>query len=188
MKRSRYVSLVGMGATALLLAACDDPNEIVSAKAFTDVAACVADGVDEAACTSAFNAAETAYDTDYPKYASQADCEANAGDGRCEADYPNARNPSFRPVMLGFLMGAALANNRVQPQALVANAQSVSGRATAAGVAVAGQGANVSVPARAATRPAASQIASAHTQSRGGFGATASRVSSAGSAAHSSGG
>ncbi|MGE0768365.1 MAG: DUF1190 domain-containing protein [Hyphomicrobiaceae bacterium] len=175
MKRSRHVTLVSMGACALALAACDDPNALVPIKAYEDVAACVADGFARGQCNAAFVAAENAYETTYPKYASQAECEANAGVEGCELDHPSSRSASWRPSMVGFLMGASI-GSRVQPQPIVPHAASPSGRATAGGIPLAAHGANASIPARAASVPSASQVAKAHTTARGGFGGTASKV------------
>ncbi len=189
MKRSRFVALVGMGASAVLLTACEDPNELLDAKAYHSVTACVSDGNNKSVCSNAFYAAEENYNTNYPKYASQIDCEDNAGIGKCEPDYPNARNHSWRPLMTGFLMGAAL-NSRVKPQPLVASKRSDSGRSTAGGVFIMARGFNAAVPARAAAPATQSQIAKAHatakTTARGGFGSTAGRVSSAGHSSSSS--
>lgn len=189
MKRSRYVALIGMGTGAFILTACEDPNEMLAAESFENVAACVAAGHDEADCTSASETAVMSYEDVHPKYAKQADCEKNAGEGRCEPDYPNAREHSWRPSMLGFLIGTAIAS-RVEPQPVVANAASSSGRATVGGAPIVGNGQNVTVPARAAAPATVKQIASAHTAAttvaRGGFGTTAARVS--GSAGHTAGG
>ncbi|MFV0297239.1 MAG: DUF1190 domain-containing protein [Hyphomicrobiaceae bacterium] len=186
MKRSRYVALVGMSTSALFLTACDDPNQLVQAKVYDSIQACVADGNDQAQCARQFYTARDQYDANYPKYASKWDCEANAGADKCEPDYPNARSPSFRPMMLGFLLGAAMSDNR-QPRTvpLIANAASPSGRATASGMPIQPQGVNVRVPVTATRPVTASQLAKAHphmkatTTARGGFGGTAAKVSSA---------
>lgn len=179
MKRSRYVALFGMGTGALMLAACEDPNELVPVKSYETVAACVADGFADNQCATALRAAQETYEAAYPKYADQFDCEDNAGEGKCEADNPNSRNPSWRPSMVGFMIGA-LAGSRVQPQPVVSNLSSPTGRATATGVPIAGHGTSASVPARAAAAPTAAAVAAAHTQTRGGFGSTASRVAGSG--------
>lgn len=181
MKRSRYVALFSMGASALVLAACEDPNGVVPVKAYESVAACVADGFAQGQCSASFVAAENAYEAAYPKYESKADCEVNAGPGKCEEDHPSSRDANWRPSMLGFLMGAAI-GSRMQPQPVVANAASPSGRATPTGVPLAGQGANVNIPRRATALPSAAQVERAHTQSRGGFGGTASKVAASGAA------
>jgi uncharacterized protein YgiB involved in biofilm formation len=190
MKRSRYVALLTMGASALALAACDDPNEIVPVKAYATIAECAADGVSESACRTSFNEAEKAYEKAYPKYQSRLDCEDNAGPEQCEKDYPNSRDASWRPSMIGFIMGMAAA--RAQPQPVLPNAASPSGRATATGVPLAGRGPNVTMAARGASAPSAAQVAKSHTQARGGFGGSAARIasgsSSPSSASRSSGG
>lgn len=191
MKRSRYVALFSMGASALVLAACEDPNEIVPVKAYSSVAECVADGFAQAQCNASFVAAENAYEQAYPKYESKAECEVNAGPESCELDRPSSRDGSWRPSMLGFMMGAAI-GSRMQPQPVVANAASPTGRATATGVPLMGNGANAAVPRGATAAPSAAQVAKAHTQSRGGFGSTAAKVagspSASGGAKVSSGG
>ncbi|MEZ5818483.1 MAG: DUF1190 domain-containing protein [Hyphomicrobiaceae bacterium] len=191
MKRSRYVALFSMGASALVLAACEDPNELLPVKAYDNVAACVADGFSEAQCSSAMVAAENAYEQAYPKYDSKYDCEANAGTGKCEVDHPSSRSGSWRPSMLGFMMGAAI-GSRVQPQPIVANAASPTGRATATGVPLAGRGSSLTMPRHATAPLTQTNVAKAHTHSRGGFGSTATKVagggsSSGGSRAHAGG-
>jgi uncharacterized protein YgiB involved in biofilm formation len=177
MKRSRFVALISMGAGALALSACEDPNELIDAKAYETVAACVADGRGESDCRSAMATADAAYQQAYPKYDNQFDCEDIAGIGKCEKDYPNSREASWRPSMTGFLIGAAL-GSRVQPQPLVAHAASPSGRATAGGTPVAA-GVATRIPAHSAAAASPTQVAKAHGRapavSRGGFGATASR-------------
>ncbi len=171
-----------MGTGALMLAACEDPNELVPVKAYDSVAACVADGFAKTQCTTALRAAQDNYEAAYPKYADQFDCEDNAGEGKCEPDNPNSRNPSWRPSMVGFMIGA-LAASRVQPQPVVSSLGSPTGRATATGVPITGRGAAATVPARAAAAPTPTSVANAHTQARGGFGSTASRVAGSGSSA-----
>ncbi|MGD9804781.1 MAG: DUF1190 domain-containing protein [Hyphomicrobiaceae bacterium] len=184
MKRSRYVALFSMGASALALAACEDPNALVPVKAYETVAACVADGFSQSQCTTAFVTAENSYESTYPKYESQAECEVNAGPENCELDHPSSRSANWRPSMIGFLMGAAI-GSRAQPQPIVSNASSPTGRATATGFPVAGRGSNATIPSRLASTPTAAQVGKAHTLSRGGFGGTASKIAtSAPSASH----
>jgi uncharacterized protein YgiB involved in biofilm formation len=173
-----------MGASALALAACDDPNALVPVKAYDNVAACVSDGFSQSQCNAAFVAAENAYESTYPKYESEADCEVNAGAENCELDYPSSKSASWRPTMVGFLMGAAIGSS-AQPQPLVSNAASPTGRATATGFPISARGSNTSIPLRVAATPSASQVGKAHTLTRGGFGSTASRVASTPSASHS---
>jgi len=182
MKRSRYVALFSMGASAFALAACEDSNALVPVKAYENVAACVADGFSQSQCSAAFVAAENAYESAYPKYTSQAECEVNAGPENCELDYPSSRSASWRPSMVGFLMGAAI-GSRAQPQPIVPNAASPSGRATATGFPITAHGTGASIPSRVAAAPSASQVAKAHTVARGGFGGTASRVAASASSA-----
>jgi len=183
MKRSRYVALFSMGASALSLAACDDPNALIPVKAYDSVAACVADGFSQSRCNAAFVSAENAYEKTYPKYASQAECEVNAGPEHCELDYPSSRSASWRPTMVGFLMGAAIGSS-AQPQPIVSNSASATGRATATGFPITARGANASIPVRVATTPSASEVAKSHTRARGGFGSTASKIASSPSASH----
>lgn len=187
MKRSRHVALFGIGVSALMLSACEDPNEVVPVKAYDSVATCLADGNDRATCGAALAEAENAYDSAYPKYDAKGDCEANAGADKCELDYPNSRDGSWRPLMTGFLLGMA-ASSRTPAQPLVANAASPTGRATVSGYPITSRSVNAVVPRQVASAPAASQVAKGHTQARGGFGSTASRVASSGSAGTASAG
>jgi uncharacterized protein YgiB involved in biofilm formation len=172
-----------MGVSALALAACEDPNALIPAKAYENVAACVEDGFSQAQCNASFVAAENAYEKAYPKYDSQAECEVNAGPEKCELDHPSSRSGNWRPTMIGFLMGAAAAS-RIEPQPIVPSASSPTGRATATGQAI-GRGTNGNIPVRAAAAPTATQVAKSHTLARGGFGSTASKVAATPSAAAS---
>jgi len=175
MKRSRQIALLGMGFSVLALTSCDDPNEIVPVKAYATVDECISDGFSKVVCARSLSAAQEAYDKAYPKYASEEDCEDKTGTGNCEKDYPSRRDSAWRPAMLGFI----LAGSRVQPQAVIANPAVPGGRATAAGVPISGSGSAARMPLRGAAAPSRSQVAKAQTQSRGGFGSTATRVSTA---------
>lgn len=190
MKRSHYIALLGMGASAVVLTACEDPDAVTPVKAYASVAECAADGFDTATCQKAQAAAEDGYDQAYPRYGNQFACEANAGEGRCERDYPNSRHASWRPSMIGFIMPGP----GVQPQAIVARAGSPTGRATAAGMPLSRNGSATVIAVRAGAAPTASQIVNGHpeaatrTVARGGFGATAARIAASGSSGRSFGG
>lgn len=181
MKRSRAVALLSMGASALVLAACESSDTPVETMSFASIEECVADGrLGNLACEDAFYAARDGYEAAYPKFANKGECEDMAGEGECEEDRPSSRNTSWRPMMIGFLAGMS----RVQPQAVIPNAATPDGRSTASGAPVRGSGANVTVPASARSRPAGAAVAAVATATRGGFGGTATAMS----AGHSSGG
>jgi uncharacterized protein YgiB involved in biofilm formation len=188
MKRSRAVALLSMGASALVLAACESSDAPVETMSFATIEECVADGrLGNLACEDAFYAARDGYEAAYPKFADKAGCEDMAGEGECEEDRPNSRNSSWRPMMIGFLAGMS----RVQPQAVIPNAAAPDGRSTASGAHVRGNGPSVTVPASARSRPTGAAVAAVATSSRGGFGGTASAMSASsghGSGSHSSGG
>lgn len=192
MKRSRKIAILTMGATAIALSACGG-DDIIDVKQYADVAECTAGGTfDKKQCQDAFIEARDGYEAAYPKYASKHECEDTAGDGECEVDRPNAkaRDQSWRPPMVAFIMAAS----RVQPQAVVPNLASPSGLATASGAPVTARaGAGAAIQRSAAARPQAAQVqqgvqtAKAVTASRGGFGSSSASASAGSGSAHGGG-
>jgi uncharacterized protein YgiB involved in biofilm formation len=109
MKRSRYVALLAMGASALALSACGESE--TPAGVYTGVDQCITDKqFTEAECRKAFDTAKEEHKKVAPKYASKADCEADFGVGKCE-DSPyrtSSGTSTFMPLMIGYMLGRTL--------------------------------------------------------------------------------
>ena len=109
MKRSKYVALLAMGASALALSACGESE--TPAGVYTSADQCIADKqFTEAECTKAFDTAKEEHKKVAPKYASKADCEADFGVGKCE-DSPyrtSSGTSTFMPLMIGYMLGRTL--------------------------------------------------------------------------------
>jgi uncharacterized protein YgiB involved in biofilm formation len=205
-KRSRVVllTMMGVGFGALVLAELwPRGGGTVPAGVFQDVDTCINSGrYDRATCNAAF--AEAAkHDVEHaPRFASQADCEADFAPGSCQAlpQQPGAAagsGPSFAPVMAGVLIGGALAaaagsagapavqpvyrscsadpQDRCQPAAGTGGGGGYHGGGlyTCSGYRVGSSYGTTRV------EPAAFNTVRATTLSRGGFGARARAVSSA---------
>ncbi|MGF1641626.1 MAG: DUF1190 domain-containing protein [Rhodospirillales bacterium] len=177
MKRSRSIALVMMGASSIVLTACDEPQ--VDAYLFRDVEQCVDQpGASRAACEEAYGVASGQHASVAPKYASKADCEADFGAGQCEtAPYQTDSGGSvFMPLMMGYMMGSMLGRGSgAAPQPLYRTAADPSAFRTADNRS-AGATTGATRVARAATVP---PTAKAYTVARGGFGAGAGTYGSA---------
>ena len=109
MKRSRYVALLAMGASALALTACGESE--TPAGVYTSVEQCVADKqFSQAECDKAFGEARKEHDKVAPKYASKAYCEADFGAGKCEEAPTRTTSgmSTFMPLMIGYMLGRTL--------------------------------------------------------------------------------
>ena len=129
LKRSRILHLSSLMATAsFTLAACSQPPEQVASApqggweapdeggAFATVADCVASGT---ATAEECAAAEEAAVANAPKYASQADCEQEFGEGQCQTRTEANGTSIFMPMLAGFLLGRMLSNGtRAAPSPL----------------------------------------------------------------------
>ncbi len=115
MKRSRTLTLALMSATALTLAACDNPEEVA---VFENAQQCATqDGFDIKACEANMKQAQEEHVRVAPKYTSVADCEADFGEGQCEdAPQKTASGGSvFMPLMMGYMMAGRSAGIATQP-------------------------------------------------------------------------
>ncbi|HEY7610283.1 MAG TPA: DUF1190 domain-containing protein [Alphaproteobacteria bacterium] len=109
MKRSRYVALLAMGASALALSACGESE--TPAGVYTSVDQCIADKqFTEAECKKAFAVAKEEHKKVAPKYASKADCETDFGVGKCEeSPYRTSTGGyTFMPYFVGYMLGRSL--------------------------------------------------------------------------------
>lgn len=114
-RRSQYVSTLLIGAAALNLAACgDDPPQQAEAKIFPTIEACRAE-FPEDQCKQAFEASRQLHLQTAPRFASQGDCEAQAGAGACQPmpmfQPDGSVTNMFVPALMGFMLARAL-----QPQ------------------------------------------------------------------------
>ncbi len=174
MKRSRYVALLAMGASALALTACGESE--TPAGVYTDVNQCMTDKqFTEAECSKAFADAKKEHEDVAPKYASKEDCEADFGAGRCETSNTTRTSTgtsTFMPIIAGYMLGRALGGNPAFSQPLYKphgdnNFRTGDNRAVGAKTGVQ----NVPHSATAST-------AKTTTTTRGGFGANAGTYSS----------
>lgn len=177
MKRSKTAALVMMGASPLLLTACN--NETTREGLFTSVEACVAQTNDSYNCRQAFEQASQQAETSSPRYASREECVAAHGAEQCEQRSDGSGHSFFMPFMTGFLMSQMLRGG--QPAGL-AGAPAYRDRAgnwrrpaAAAGGGVYRGGIGSTAMAPVSARPNA-----APTVTRGGFGASSSSRSSSG--------
>lgn len=120
MKRSRRIKLTMLGASAIVLTACE---ERVETQVYETVEQCLAN-VEEHPddCRRDFESARATHVETAPRYTSQADCEAEFGDGRCEAGPAGQQTEAgqggsfFMPVMMGYMLGNALGRTSMAAQ------------------------------------------------------------------------
>jgi uncharacterized protein YgiB involved in biofilm formation len=177
MKRSRSVALVMMGAGAVFLSACEEPE--IDANIFRTVDECLAQpGANAEMCENSYRAAEQQHAMVANKYTDKAACEADFGEGQCEdAPFETQNGGSiFMPLMMGYMMGSMLGGRSgVAPQPLYRSANDPSTFRTADNKPVARDTGATKVSKAAAGRPTAKRF----TTSRGGFGAGARSFGSA---------
>lgn len=211
-KRSRHVALVLAGTAAIAMAGCKDDK--VDAQAFPDVESCIAaaekDGLWFTAddCRTQFAAAQKELVETAPRYESRELCEQEHGQGACGPDPaaapaatpgadPNAPAAqqqqgggfSFMPLLVGYMMGSMLSRGGgvfSQPMIRTPGGFSTpSGDQTFASNRGAGR-----VPAatfnRAPTTIGRAPMTRAQVAQRGGFGASRTARSAAGSTAGTS--
>lgn len=182
MKRSRYVALLAMGASALALTACGESE--TPAGVYTSVEQCIADKqFSDAECNKAFATAKDEHKKVAPKYASKTECEADFGAGKCE-DAPTRTTSGtsmFMPLMIGYMLGRSLGGQPAfTPQPLYRGANGTNFR-TGDNRAVSAKTGMQSVP-----RSTTSSSFKSTTTSRGGFGRNAGIYGSSSSSSRSS--
>jgi uncharacterized protein YgiB involved in biofilm formation len=192
-KRSHNILLGVVGAGAVALIAYDylapSRSDNVSGNIFSSADQCAASSqYDRQQCTMAYNAATEANEHSAPRYASQADCDAEFSTSACHvlpAVVPIAGAAVFAPAMAGFIIGsgvgAALATPVYQtcprsPGTQDCYSNSSSGYYTGSGARVyrTGSGSSATVSRSAFSAPGS---VSSPTLSRGGFGARAAAIS-----------
>lgn len=193
MKRSRSIRLALLGTAGLVgLAGCDDTPVASEGQFFRDASECRA-VLDAATCESQFAAARQEHAKSAPRFASQEQCEAQFGAANCTpaSTYESAQasgapaaggeQPAgggqqtaqsggsfFMPLMLGYLGGQMMSRMGQPAQPVYRDAQN---RAYTSGGA-AGAGRSIGT-----WNPSARSVATPASQ-RGGFGSTATRMSS----------
>ncbi|MGF1526821.1 MAG: DUF1190 domain-containing protein [Candidatus Competibacterales bacterium] len=133
-----------------------------------------------AQCADYFALSQETHDESAPKYTSLAACEAQHGDGQCEASQVHSGGSFFMPFMAGYLM-AQFANRLGNPQPLYKNTQQsyVTGGANPSVVSPAGVRGATSLPRAVVLDPpsratvATTRVAVQAAGRRGGFGASA---------------
>jgi uncharacterized protein YgiB involved in biofilm formation len=177
MKRSRSIALVMMGASAIALTACEEPQ--VEANIYESVEQCVdAPGASRAQCEESFKIAEQQHAAVAPKYTDRAACEADFGAENCQqAPYQTQSGGSiFMPLMMGYMMGSMLGGRSgAAAQPLYRSADDAKNFRTADNKNVGSTTGKTTVARSAAGRPSAKP----YTVARGGFGARARSFGSA---------
>lgn len=162
MKRTRINRLLLMGAVPVVLTACEGEQP---AKLFATAEECVADGsLTAQQCAAEFARATAEHERVAPRYTSLADCITDFGANQCVA---HSSGNSFVPLMMGYMIGNAMSGNSRYSQPVYRDRTGEYRNAGGAGLGY-GKG-NVTVR-ESATKPQARAI----TQSRSGFGSSAS--------------
>jgi uncharacterized protein YgiB involved in biofilm formation len=173
--KSKAGTLV-MGVSLFALAACGEPK--VEAAIFENIQQCISNGdASPEQCEQNFREAKSQHAAVAPKYANEADCQADFGAGKCEtAPYRTAGGGSvFMPLMAGYMMGSFLGGRRsMAPQPLYRSASSP-GTFRTANNRSAGKSTGPTQVARSATSRPSVKTA---TRSRGGFGSSGRRFGS----------
>ena len=178
MKSWSSVTVALMMSTSLVtLTACDEAQ--VDASIYESVDQCIrAPGMTSDQCEASFKEAQTQHAAVAPKYAVEADCQADFGAGKCEeAPYKTSSGGSvFMPLMMGYMMGSMLGGrNSMMSQPLYKSAQSPNNFRTAENRNVGAKTGLTKVAQTATNRPTFKNT----TRSRGGFGSSGRRFGSA---------
>jgi uncharacterized protein YgiB involved in biofilm formation len=165
-----------MGVSLFALTACEEPK--VEAAIFENIQQCISNGdATPAQCEQNFREAKSQHAAVAPKYASEADCQADFGADKCEqAPYRSSTGGSiFMPLMAGYMMGSMLGGRRsMAPQPLYRSASSPNSFRTADNRSVGNTTGRTQVARSATSRPSVKSA----TRSRGGFGSSGRRFGS----------
>ncbi|MEX2453876.1 MAG: DUF1190 domain-containing protein [Rhodospirillaceae bacterium] len=173
MKRSKSVRLVAMGTGLLLVTGCEEP--MIDTAIFETAQQCETLGFSADECRANYERAQDMHTGVAPKYAAQADCEADFGAEQCEvAPQQTASGGSvFMPLMMGYMMGSMMSgNNRSPAQPLYRSRDDRAAFRTADNRNVGAQTGRVQVARSAAAAPSVKT----RTIARGGFGSSARSV------------
>ena len=173
MKRSKSVALTLMGASAIVLTACEQSD--VEAQVFQDLQGCFdAKELTEAQCREVYQGAVSEHVQTAPRYATAEECAAVHGAEACQPQQTASGGSMFMPLMMGYFAGRMLSGGYGNSTPLYRDAKSPGNFRTADNKAVPAKFGKTNLPNWA------SQSTRSRTQSasRGGFG---SRSSSSGS-------
>ncbi len=178
MKRWNSISVAMlMGVSLIALSACEEPQ--VDASVFESLKQCYDDpAMSDDECKISYKEAQDQHTAVAPKYASQADCQADFGAGKCEqAPYRTSSGGSvFMPLMMGYMMGSMIGGRRsMMSQPLYRSAGSRNSFRTADNRNIGSKTGRTQVARSAASRPSFKSS----TIRRGGFGASGGRFGSA---------
>ena len=175
--RSSFSVSLMVSASLIALTACDEPK--VDASVFKNIEQCKKDPMMRSGeCETSFKEARNQHASVAPKYTSQADCQADFGEGKCEpAPYRTSGGGSvFMPMMMGYMMGSMLGGRRsMMSQPLYRSAKNPGAFRTADNRNVGSKTGRTSVARSATSRPSFKS----NTISRGGFGSSGRRFGSA---------
>jgi len=177
MKRKNIFKFALLGATALTLVACGEPDEEILA--YDSVKSCVKAGQqDEAVCKAEFAKAEKLHNEVAPRYDRARDCNSDFGYNRCYQYRPAGGSSIWLPFMMGYMLAPRGGRAFVSSQPLYRPSSNPNRFYTAANGQVGAVSANGRTQvAKAQTRRPAVRT---RTVSRGGFGARATRGRGAG--------
>ncbi|QEE26016.1 DUF1190 domain-containing protein [Rhodanobacter glycinis] len=111
MKRSRTAVLLAMGATPLLLSACNNEPDATRSGLYTSVEACTAATHDVATCSDAYLKAHQEAEAEAPHYATAATCEADFGLDQC-IQRGSGQHSFYGPLMTGFFLSQMMHHGR----------------------------------------------------------------------------
>lgn len=175
MKRSKSLKLALMGASVLVLTACDQPDE--TAAIFENIDECASyEGFELEQCRTDWETAEVEHVRTAPKYTDVADCQADFGEAQCEKapQQTSSGGSVFMPMMMGYMMGSMLSGggrSNVATQPLYRSKDDSKNFRTGDNQKVAGKTGVTKVASSAARAPSTKTS----TMRRGGFGSTAAR-------------
>ena len=178
MKRWSSISVgLMMGVSIIALTACEEAK--VEASVYESLEQCKKDSVMSAdQCEISFKEARGQHAAVAPKFASQADCQADFGAGKCEqAPYRTSSGGSvFMPIMMGYMMGSLIGGRRSMiSQPLYRSAKNPNIFRTANNRSAGSTTGRTRVATSATRRPSFKSS----TRSRGGFGSSGRRFGSA---------
>ncbi len=178
MKPSNTFKLALLGATAIILVSCGEAEEEVLA--YDSVESCVKAGQqDEGICKAEFAKAQELHNNVAPRYDSARNCYSEFGYNRCYQHRGSSGTSMWLPFMMGYMLAPRGGPRYVSTQPLYRSTSDPNRFYTAR------SGRVGAVTASGRTQVAKSQVsrpqARTRTVARGGFGARATRVRSAGS-------
>ncbi len=105
MKRSRSLSLIVMGTLALSASGCGEQKIEEELHAFSSISECVSSGAFTE--TECYDFARQAV-AQSPSFTSKAECEAQFGEGNCEASSSSSGRSPWMPILAGYMAGRFL--------------------------------------------------------------------------------